>query len=31
VELAKIRSLNLPKDVEGQILGGNISRLLRLS
>ena len=31
VELAKIRALNLPKEVEGKILGGNISRLLHLS
>jgi predicted TIM-barrel fold metal-dependent hydrolase len=31
VELAKIRSLHLPTEVEEGILGGNISRLLRLS
>lgn len=31
VELAKLRSLNLPKGVEDKILGGNISRLLHLS
>ena len=31
VELAKIRSLGLPKEVEDKILGRNISRLLHLS
>jgi len=31
VELAKIRALALPKEVEDKILGGNISRLLHLS